>query len=93
MRAPILGDPLGLRLPAFHAIDNKRPAGGLAGRSADAIWSGNPNEQLVAQVADLAPSIALEVGAGEGADVPWCAVVPADVPATQHNVGSHPVRV
>ena len=41
--------------------------------SADAIWSGNPNEQLVAQVADLAPSTALEVGAGEGADAIWLA--------------------
>jgi len=41
--------------------------------SADAIWSGNPNEQLVAQVADLAPGTALEVGAGEGADAIWLA--------------------
>jgi len=41
--------------------------------SADTIWSGNPNEQLVAQVADLAPGTALEVGAGEGADAIWLA--------------------
>jgi SAM-dependent methyltransferase len=41
--------------------------------SADAIWSGNPNEQLVAQLADLAPGTALEVGAGEGADAIWLA--------------------
>jgi SAM-dependent methyltransferase len=41
--------------------------------SADAIWSGNPNEQLVTQVADLAPGTALEVGAGEGADAIWLA--------------------
>jgi len=42
-------------------------------RSADTIWSGNPNPQLVAQVADLAPGTALDVGSGEGADAIWLA--------------------
>ncbi len=37
-------------------------------RSADTIWSGNPNPHLVAQVADLSPGTALDVGSGEGAD-------------------------
>lgn len=41
--------------------------------SADAIWSGNPNPQLVAQVSDLAPGTALDVGSGEGADAIWLA--------------------
>lgn len=41
--------------------------------SAEAIWSGNPNPQLVAQVGDLTPGIALDVGSGEGADVIWLA--------------------
>ncbi|MHB8695103.1 MAG: class I SAM-dependent methyltransferase [Solirubrobacteraceae bacterium] len=35
------------------------------------IWSGNPNAQLVAEVAGLAPGTALDVGCGEGGDVIW----------------------
>ncbi len=42
-------------------------------RSADTIWSGNPNPHLVAQVADLNPGTALDVGSGEGADAIWLA--------------------
>jgi SAM-dependent methyltransferase len=38
-----------------------------------AIWSGNPNRQLTAEAAGLAPGRALEVGAGEGADAIWLA--------------------
>lgn len=41
--------------------------------SADRIWSGRPNTQLVAQVTDLAPGDALDVGSGEGADAIWLA--------------------
>lgn len=41
--------------------------------SADRIWSGRPNTQLVAQVSDLAPGDALDVGSGEGADAIWLA--------------------
>lgn len=41
--------------------------------SADRIWSGRPNAQLVAHVADLAPGEALDVGSGEGADAIWLA--------------------
>jgi len=41
--------------------------------SADRLWSGQPNAQLVAQVADLAPGEALDVGSGEGADAIWLA--------------------
>lgn len=37
------------------------------------LWSGNPNPQLVAQVSDLEPGTALDVGAGEGADAVWLA--------------------
>jgi SAM-dependent methyltransferase len=42
-------------------------------RSAGQLWSGQPNQQLVAQAADLAPGQALEAGCGEGADAIWLA--------------------
>ena len=42
-------------------------------RSADRIWSGNPNPHLVAHVAELVPRTALDVGCGEGADTIWLA--------------------
>ena len=41
--------------------------------SAATIWSGNPNPHLVAQVTDLRPGTALDVGSGEGADAIWLA--------------------
>lgn len=37
------------------------------------VWSGNPNQRLVEQVAGLAPGTALDVGAGEGGDAVWLA--------------------
>jgi SAM-dependent methyltransferase len=42
-------------------------------RSADHLWSGQPNPQLVAQVAGLPPGEALDAGCGEGADAIWLA--------------------
>ena len=39
----------------------------------DRIWSGNPNVALVAEVADLTPGTALDLGCGEGADAIWLA--------------------
>jgi SAM-dependent methyltransferase len=38
-----------------------------------AMWSGRPNGRLVAEVAELPPSRALDVGCGEGADAIWLA--------------------
>ena len=37
------------------------------------LWSGRPNGALVAEVADLPPGRALDVGCGEGADAVWLA--------------------
>lgn len=37
------------------------------------MWSGRPNGRLVAEVADLAPGRALDVGCGEGGDAIWLA--------------------
>ena len=42
-------------------------------RSADALWSGNPNRYLVSEVSELSPGTALDVGCGEGADALWLA--------------------
>ena len=39
----------------------------------DAIWSGNPNEALVAVVSEMTAGRVLDVGCGEGADVIWMA--------------------
>lgn len=41
--------------------------------SAERVWSGNPNPQLVTQVAGLTPGDALDAGSGEGADAIWLA--------------------
>lgn len=42
-------------------------------RSAERVWSGNPNPQLVAEVTGRAPGRALDAGCGEGADAIWLA--------------------
>lgn len=42
-------------------------------RQRSTIWSGEPNPVLVAEVGGLEPGLALEVGAGEGADALWLA--------------------
>jgi SAM-dependent methyltransferase len=53
-------------------------------RSADRVWSGKPNPQLVAEAAGQSPGLALDVGCGEGADAIWLAgagwmVIGADI--------------
>jgi SAM-dependent methyltransferase len=42
-------------------------------RARAAVWSGQPNPQLVAETAGLAAGTALDVGSGEGADTIWLA--------------------
>ena len=42
-------------------------------RSASTVWSGEPNPQLVSEVAALRPGAALDAGCGEGADAIWLA--------------------
>ncbi|MCD0447444.1 methyltransferase domain-containing protein [Glycomyces sp. A-F 0318] len=42
-------------------------------RSRERLFSGNPNGVLVAEVADLPPGRALDLGCGEGADAIWLA--------------------
>lgn len=42
-------------------------------RSRDQVFSGAPNGVLVAEVSDLPPGRALDVGSGEGADALWLA--------------------
>jgi SAM-dependent methyltransferase len=42
-------------------------------RSADRLWSGQPNPQFAAQAAGLTPGEALDAGCGEGADAIWLA--------------------
>ncbi|WP_162197278.1 isochorismate synthase [Demequina pelophila] len=42
-------------------------------RSREAVWSANPNAQLVDEVAALAPGRALDAGCGEGTDAVWLA--------------------
>jgi 2-polyprenyl-3-methyl-5-hydroxy-6-metoxy-1,4-benzoquinol methylase len=41
--------------------------------SAERLWSGEPNPQLVAQIEGLPPGEALDAGCGEGADAIWLA--------------------
>ena len=53
-------------------------------RSADRVWSGKPNPQLVAEVVGRSPGLVLDVGCGEGADAIWLAgagwmVIGADI--------------
>ena len=43
------------------------------GEHDETMWSGRPNGRLVAEVTDLAPGSALDVGCGEGADAIWLA--------------------
>lgn len=45
------------------------------------VWSGDPNSALVAEISDLTPGAAVDVGCGEGADAIWLAQRGWDVTA------------
>jgi SAM-dependent methyltransferase len=66
-------------------------------RSAPQVWSGDPNPQLVAEVAGRPPGRALDVGCGEGADAIWLArggwaVVAADISSVALERGAQHAR-
>ncbi len=66
-------------------------------RSARRVWSGDPNPQLVAEVAARSPGRALDVGCGEGADAIWLAqrgwaVVAADISGVALERGARHAR-
>ena len=65
--SPAAERPVGDHRPGHtHADWEERYAGAP-------VWSGKPNVALVAEVSDLAPGRALDVGCGEGADAIWLA--------------------
>jgi thioredoxin reductase len=72
-----VGAAVAMSLAAEDLRMGARPSGSVADwdhrYSGDPIWSGNPNGSLVAEVTDLAPARALDVGAGEGGDAIWLA--------------------
>ncbi len=49
--------------------------------AAEQVWSGNPNGVLVAEISDVTPGTAVDVGCGEGADAIWLAHREWDVTA------------
>jgi SAM-dependent methyltransferase len=61
------------REPRFDATAQAAEWDARYGERDEKMWSGRPNGRLVAEVADLTPGRALDVGCGEGADAIWLA--------------------
>jgi SAM-dependent methyltransferase len=57
----------------FHSAAQADEWDARYGERDGAMWSGRPNGRLVAEIADLDPGTALDVGCGEGADAIWLA--------------------
>lgn len=59
-----------------HELAHRNPAefwDHCYAEAGDVMWSGNPNGTVEAELADLDPGRALDVGCGEGADALWLA--------------------
>ncbi|GAC66864.1 class I SAM-dependent methyltransferase [Gordonia soli] len=59
--------------PVTHDPDHSAAAWDERYSNADRLWTANVNPALMAEIADLSPGTALEVGSGEGADSRWLA--------------------
>ncbi len=62
--------------PGEHRFGAKAQAAEWDARYSErggSLWSGRPNGRLVAEITDLTPGKALDVGCGEGADAIWLA--------------------
>jgi SAM-dependent methyltransferase len=67
----------------MHELEHGEQRFGAAAQAAEwdarynerdgSMWSGRPNGGLVAEIADLTPGRALDIGCGEGADAIWLA--------------------
>ncbi len=57
----------------FDAAAQAREWDAIYSERDSAMWSGRPNGRLVAEIADVKPGRALDVGCGEGADAIWLA--------------------
>ncbi len=71
-----MGDDTLVVVTGSHPEPAAEPGGGIdwdTRYGAEPIWSGNPNGALVAEMTDVAPGRAVDVGCGEGADAIWLA--------------------
>src|SRR4051812_46119146 len=74
----LLGD-AGMTEPHEHS--SQEPDWDARYNESERIWSGEPNGALVAEMANVLPGRALDVGCGEGADAVWLAQHGWDVTA------------
>jgi SAM-dependent methyltransferase len=63
----------GAEVPSHETQENPREAWEERYTASDRVWSGRPNDSLVALASDWEPGDALELGCGEGGDAIWLA--------------------